>query len=154
MRLTFQKGLISERIRGVSPFQIIVTYELAVTFSSVNLGKWVLRNLFDAFVDEELKRDEIYRRNLQNPTSSVGIQRRNAPPPIALPTSLSSPTSTSFDTPSMVTPRPLNGVVPMTPSLSIGVATPSVPTSSLLAHVTAHLTPTAEEDSGMEKRHD
>ena len=33
MRSTFQKSSISERIRGVSPFfQIIVMYELAVTF--------------------------------------------------------------------------------------------------------------------------
>jgi WD repeat-containing protein 48 len=137
----------------VSPFQFLVMYELAVTTSSVNLGKWVLRNLFDAFLDEEIKRDETYRRNLLNPANSVGMQRRNAPPSIALPTSPSSPSSRSSETTSMVTPRPLNGVVPMTPSLSIGVATPSVTTSNPSSHAAGHLTPTAEEDPGMEKRH-
>jgi hypothetical protein len=39
MRLTFQKSSILERIRGVSPFQIIVMYELAVTFSFSQLGE-------------------------------------------------------------------------------------------------------------------
>jgi WD repeat-containing protein 48 len=113
----------------------------------------VLRNLFDAFLDEEIKRDETYRRNLQNPTNSAWVQRRNAPPSIVLPTSPSSSSSRSFETPSMMTPRPLNGVVPMTPGLSIAVATPNVTASNLSSHAAAHLTPTAEEESGVEKRH-
>ena len=125
---------------------------VALTLPQVNLGKWVLRNLFSALVDEEIRRDEIYRRSLLNSTTSGGLQRRNAPLSIALPTSPSSSSSRSFDTPSMVTPRPLNGVVPMTPGLAIVVATPGVPTNSLPSHTAGHLTPTAEEDAGMEKR--
>lgn len=112
----------------------------------------MLRNLFDTFLDEEIKRDEVYRRNLQNSTNSVGMQRRNAPPSIALPTSPSPPSSRSFETPSTVTPRPLNGLVLMTPSLSIGVATPTVTSSNPSSHAAGLLTPTAEEDSAMEER--
>lgn len=112
----------------------------------------MLRNLFSALVDEEIRRDEIYRRNLQNSTTSGGMQRRNAPPTITIPTSPSSVSSRSFDAASLVTPRPLNGLVPMTPGLSIGVATPAAPPSNLSSHVAAHLTPTAEEEAGMEKR--
>jgi WD repeat-containing protein 48 len=113
----------------------------------------MLRNLFEAFLAEEIRRDEIYRRNLQNPTGSAEMQRRNAPLSILLPTSPSSPSSRSFETSSMVTPRPQNGVVPITPGLSIAVATPSVPASNPSSHAAAQLTPTAEEDSGTEKRH-
>lgn len=112
----------------------------------------MLRNLFNSLVDEEIRRDEAYRRNFQNNTISAGMQRRNAPPSIALPSSPSDLSNKSADTPSMVTPRPLYGVVPMTPGLSIGVATPSVPANNLPSHMTGHLTPTAEEEAGMEKR--
>lgn len=127
-------------------------YKLALKSQAVNLGKWVLRNLFNSLIDEEIRRDEIYRRNLQSNTTSGGMQRRNAPPSIVLPGLPSASSNRSADNPSMVTPRPLYGVVPMTPGLSIGVATPNVPTTNASAHVAGHLTPTAEEEAGMEKR--
>ena len=40
----------------------------------------------------------------------------------------------------------------MTPGLSIGVATPGIPATNLPSQAAGHLTPTAEEEPGMEKR--
>lgn len=112
----------------------------------------MLRNLFNSLIDEEIRRDEVYRRNLQNGTPNGGMQRRNAPPSMVLPSSPSaSSNNRPADTSSMVPPRPLYGVVPMTPGLSIGVATPGVPASNLSSQLAGHLTPTAEEEAGLEK---
>ncbi|RMD43753.1 hypothetical protein DV735_g1314, partial [Chaetothyriales sp. CBS 134920] len=52
----------------------------------INLGKWVLRNLFASLLEEEIERDTVYRRDLQrrpNPRSP-GL-RANAPASIELP---------------------------------------------------------------------
>lgn len=107
-----------------------------------------MRNLFAAFVDEEIKRDEVYRRTLRTGISSGGLHRQNAPFSIVLPTS----SDGTSDTTSITTPRQLNGLVPMTPGMSIGIATPGLPNilqSSLAAN---HLTPTTEEHTGLEDK--
>lgn len=89
----------------------------------INLGKWVLRHIFSRLVDEMIKRDESYRKELNDNIIKKSGQRANAPTSIQLPTS---PTGERQDTPgSAVTPR-ANGIsYPMTPGMGIGIATPA-----------------------------
>ncbi|OAL29984.1 hypothetical protein AYO22_01890 [Fonsecaea multimorphosa] len=109
----------------------------------INLGKWVLRNLFSKLVDEEIARDEAYRSTLQNSVSAPtpsGIVRPGAPTSIKLPESVGTTPMVSPGT--VVTPRASNGfsMVPATPGFVIGAATPG------FAPLTATLPPTAEEE--------
>ncbi len=114
----------------------------------VNLGKWIMRNLFTALIDEEIKRDEAYRKVLlakhQRPS---GLQRGNPPLSILMPGSGMS----SGD--SQPTSRPVDGsyLVPSTPGLSIGVATPGILPAHGPSFPPGHLPPTAEEDRGSEQ---
>lgn len=107
-----------------------------------------MRNLFTALVDEEIKRDEFYRRTFRAPTASGGFHRQNAPLSIILPGQVGSLSAGTIETGSITTPRQANGLVPMTPGMSIGVATPGLPTALHSSHTASHLTPTAEEEVG------
>ncbi|KAF1980776.1 WD40 repeat-like protein [Aulographum hederae CBS 113979] len=112
----------------------------------INLGKWILRYLFANLIDEEIKRDEVFRTNLLEERTQ-GIQRANAPGSIKLPPAvLNSWTHTGPGSGSTL--RPMNGwqLPAATPGLQIGVATPG-PQVAALTHVNSHsvLTPTAEE---------
>ncbi|KAL9059201.1 MAG: hypothetical protein Q9206_001591 [Seirophora lacunosa] len=92
----------------------------------INLGKWILRYLFARLVEEELARDEVYRRQLQLKYSRK-IQRAPAPPVIQLPSSKLGPKQNLRpENDSLITPRASDGnqVPMMTPGLGIGVATP------------------------------
>ncbi len=114
---------------------------LSANVPTVNLGKWVLRNLFSKLIDEEIKRDEAHRSTLRNPTTSTGLVRPGAPTSIAMPESAE---ATPMVSPGQIlTPRASNGnaLVPPTPSLAIGAATPG------FAPLSMTLPPTAEEDS-------
>jgi WD repeat-containing protein 48 len=114
---------------------------------AVNLGKWIMRNLFTALIEEEIRRDESYRKELlAKRQQSKGLQRGNAPLSISMPVS----ELTSGDSES--TPRPLGGsyLVPNTPGLSIGVATPILP-ANVATLLPIQLSPTAEEDRGSEQ---
>ncbi|KAF7512154.1 hypothetical protein GJ744_002316 [Endocarpon pusillum] len=114
----------------------------------INLGKWVLRNLFAALIEEEIKRDEAYRKELlAKHHRPNGLQRGNAPLSIMMPGSAVS----SND--SQPTPRPLGGscLIPGTPGLSIGVASPSGAPNHVSSLPPNHLQPTAEEDHGSEQ---
>ncbi|OAP64923.1 hypothetical protein AYL99_00895 [Fonsecaea erecta] len=110
----------------------------------INLGKWVLRNLFSKLVDEEIARDEAYRRTLQSPVVAAptpsGLIRPGAPTSIKLPESVGTTPMVSPGT--VVTPRASNGfsMVPATPGLAIGAATPG------FAPLNTMLPPTAEEE--------
>lgn len=108
----------------------------------VNLGKWVLRNLFSRLIDEEIARDEAHRRTLEKkitPPPSTGLVRPGAPTSIAMPEAAgAAPESTPGNA---VTPRANgHGKVPATPGLAIGAATPG------FAPLSATLPPTAEEE--------
>ncbi|KAH8601295.1 WD repeat protein-like protein [Bisporella sp. PMI_857] len=84
----------------------------------INYGKWVLRHLFSNLIDEIIKRDEAYRKELNENVKKAG-QRNNAP------LSIQMPTSDFMDgLGSTVTPRANGNSVPMTPGMGIGVATP------------------------------
>jgi WD repeat-containing protein 48 len=107
-----------------------------------------MRNLFTALIEEEIRRDENYRKDLLAKRHRPnGLQRGNAPLSILMPVS----GVTSGD--SQFTPRPLGGsyLVPNTPGLSIGVATPVAPPALVSSLLPIQLPPTAEEDRGSEQ---
>lgn len=85
----------------------------------VNLGKWILRHIFSNLIDEMIKRDESYRKEL-NDKINKGGQRAGAPTSIQLP-----PGGWSEIGASATTPRANGNSYPMTPGLGIGVATPA-----------------------------
>jgi len=88
----------------------------------INLGKWVLRHIFSRLVDEMIKRDEAFRKEL-NESIKKNVQRANAPISIQMP---SSPMTSWQDTSgSAITPRANGNSYPMTPGMGIGVATPA-----------------------------
>lgn len=87
----------------------------------VNLGKWILRHIFSNLVDEMIRRDEKYRKDL-NENVRKGGQRSNAPTSIQLP---SSPALGWPDSVGSATPRANGNSFPMTPGMGIGVATPA-----------------------------
>lgn len=85
----------------------------------VNLGKWILRHIFSNLIDEMIKRDEIYRQEL-NDKMNKGGQRTGAP------TSIQLPSGNWSDIGASVTTTRANGIsYPMTPGMGIGVATPA-----------------------------
>ncbi|KAK7403457.1 hypothetical protein QQX98_010778 [Neonectria punicea] len=91
----------------------------------ISLGKWILRYLFAGLIDEEIKRDEAYRQNLNE-----GVEARQAAAAAAAaaaPLSISLPTSTlpGWENAGQVaTPRASGQYPPITPGLAIGLATP------------------------------
>ncbi|KAI9886107.1 MAG: hypothetical protein M1823_002067 [Watsoniomyces obsoletus] len=94
----------------------------------INLGKWVLRYLFSALIDEEIRRDDAFRSTLISAQRSEAVRspRMDAPRSIQLPSTLFPGwPSPANDTPGM-TPRAVNGsYIPPTPGMAIGAATPA-----------------------------
>ena len=121
----------------------------------VNLGKWVLRYLFANLVNEEIRRDEIYRTRL--PTTSHqtnGLYRDGAPLLTHRPlTRRPDLDKDREDSESVITPRAVNGQYPApTPGLGIGIATPGTVATNHNILVQNHLPSTIEEGSTLEKR--
>ena len=93
----------------------------------INLGKWVLRYLFAGLIDEEIQRDEIYRKQLDMSRTKEhlppkGLNLGPLPPLKVEPLSRS-----SEDGESITTPKALpNGVSVATPGFSIGIASPGL----------------------------
>jgi WD repeat-containing protein 48 len=103
----------------------------------INLGKWVLRNLFGTLIDEEIRRDASHRKTMRAEGSiPTGSLRPNAPRNIAMPETSTGTAMISPET--MTTPRANNGntLYPTTPGLAIG----SQP-----------LSPRAEDDNPLDK---
>jgi len=89
-----------------------------LTRDAVNLGKWILRHIFSNLIDEMIKRDEAYRKELNDNVKKSG--RANAPTSIQLPTD-----GGSWSDNSALTPKGNGYSYPMTPGMGIGVATPA-----------------------------
>ena len=105
----------------------------------INLGKWVLRNLFASLLDEEIRRDEAYRQTVRKGAAAPGTPlRTNAPTGLGLPDSSMEAPMISPET--MTTPRAGNGnsLPPTTPGLSI------MPGQ-------APLSPRPDEENGLDK---
>lgn len=115
----------------------------------VNLGKWVLRWLFGDLIEEELRRDEAYRKSIAAKAAEL---QANAPGSTdsSLGQAPRTPGSQGLPDASPATLRPVNGLQanPTTPSLNIGLATP---TPNALA---SHLSPNEEEGSNVGLGHD
>jgi WD repeat-containing protein 48 len=112
----------------------------------INLGRWVLRYLFDNLIDEEIRRDENFRAKLfSSRYPTFAMERKPVPGPgqLAMPAppklmswfdATSAPTSES-------TLKPTNGFhFPQTPGLAIGLATPG-PSVALPRINPPHLNP-------------
>jgi WD repeat-containing protein 48 len=93
-----------------------------LTVQLVNLGKWILRHIFSNLIDEMIKRDEVYRTELNENVKKSG-QRINVPTSIQIPAS--SATGWQDGLGSALTPRANGNPYPMTPGMGIGVATPA-----------------------------
>ncbi|KAH0559484.1 hypothetical protein GP486_004004 [Trichoglossum hirsutum] len=118
----------------------------------INHGKWVLRYLFSNLIDEEIRRDNLYRKSIVDQRER--FQRSNAPHSIQLPSS----TTPVWQDPSIrpgspITPKAINGhnYPPTTPGMAIGVATPGVVSPAQSTHMDGHLPPTAEEEPESDK---
>ncbi|KAG9256703.1 uncharacterized protein F5Z01DRAFT_483536 [Emericellopsis atlantica] len=89
----------------------------------ISLGRWILRSLFANLIDEELKRDEVYRAALNEGVEKRQVaSRANAPTSIPLPPQ----NMAGWETPDQTTTPRANGLhMPTTtPGLAINQATP------------------------------
>lgn len=110
--------------------------------------------MFDGLIEEELKRDDIYRRDLLATQRPHHIQRTNKPSGLQLPP-LHGHTFTNgrAEDDFSITPRAVNGIAypAVTPGLSIGVATPFPGTTSHSSTIAKQL-PTASEENPAPER--
>ncbi|KAJ6440794.1 WD repeat protein [Purpureocillium lavendulum] len=92
----------------------------------ISLGRWILRYLFANLIDEEIKRDELYRQKLNDEVEKrLAVRRANAPTAIDLP----EPSLEGHE--EVTTPRANGAQLHLpTPGLGIGLATPG-PSGSL-----------------------
>ncbi|SMR58474.1 unnamed protein product [Zymoseptoria tritici ST99CH_1E4] len=117
----------------------------------VNLGKWVLRYLFDGLIQEEIRRDEVLRNQLINAPTKQTLQREGAPSSIQIPSGGTNGWHAgSSAAQSTTTLKPgINGsAVPVTPGWNIGLATPgSVNSPTHTKIVPTTLASTTEESA-------
>jgi WD repeat-containing protein 48 len=109
------------------------------------LGKWILRYLFDNLIDEEVKRDEAFRKQLLD-AKRQSIERSRLQSNIQIPSNNITNWKDAASGPaSSTTLRPTNGFQPPpnTPGLAIGLATPN-PLQQTTSQATA-LSSSAEE---------
>lgn len=126
----------------------------------INLGKWVLRNLFAKLIEKEIACDATYRRQLAAKDARIPrLQREKAPSSIQLPIlSLGDPQSVKDgDGASSITPKAAPNTHlthnATTPGLAIGVATPHL--MSIGSHnvvSTKSLLPATDDRSASDKR--
>ncbi|KAI1366371.1 WD repeat-containing protein [Xylaria arbuscula] len=89
----------------------------------INLGRWILRYLFARLIDEEIKRDEVYRRKLnESAEKRLTATRAEIPGPLSIP-SINGQSESALSSP-VTTPRGTGPNLLATPGLGIGVATP------------------------------
>ncbi|CAO2650772.1 Nn.00g020640.m01.CDS01 [Neocucurbitaria sp. VM-36] len=118
----------------------------------INLGKWILRYLFSNLIDEEIKRDEVFRADLLKQKEEA--PKPNRPTNIQLPDrSINGWKDASSGPTSGSTIKASNGFhLPHTPGLAIGLATPMAAPQSAgrNSQHNPYLTPTTEEGSQLE----
>ncbi|PNY25618.1 WD repeat protein [Tolypocladium capitatum] len=98
-------------------------YKLTNLPCTVSLGRWILRYLFSNLIDEEIKRDESYRRRLNEEVEKRhGTRRATAPSSIDIP----QPNTPGWEGADQVTTPRANGsqISTPTPGLGIGIAVP------------------------------
>jgi WD repeat-containing protein 48 len=106
------------------------------------LGKWVLRYLFSNLIDEEIRRDEDYRKMLEKTRQDrERLRLENAVTKITIPSPILSSSDSNERGGPAVTPlaKPAAGgytLFPLTPSMGIGLATPSSANASNVPFIT------------------
>lgn len=104
----------------------------------VNLGRWILRHLFAALLDEEIRRDQDFRSRLMpESTTSRDVTRPRPAMTLDIPSRPSNPFHHATSPESQLANGDRNAL--MSPGLAIGVATPTSglsPTSSTAAPFT------------------
>lgn len=122
----------------------------------INLGKWVLRYLFDNLISEEIRRDEDFRQNLLAAHERQALLRDNAPTSIEMPqVQMNGWHAGSSAAQSTTTLKPgVNGTtkVPATPGLNIGLATPGIVSPTSQPRMTPALASTGEDGAPLEQR--
>lgn len=101
---------------------------LTLVYLTVNLGKWVLRYLFDGLIQEEIERDAEYRKTLKIEVDETPhLYPQEVPDSASIPTIVRQDSTGRFTQPGspMGMMRAPNGAPLMTPGLSIGVGTPN-----------------------------
>ncbi|CAJ2510702.1 Uu.00g063270.m01.CDS01 [Anthostomella pinea] len=116
----------------------------------INLGRWILRYLFAKLIDEEIRRDEVYRQKLNG-----SVEQRQAATRLNPPMSITIPTSNSHawnqsDSP-VATPRANGSNYPMTPTLGIGFATPGGYLPGVSEKVATPISPNGKRLSNMSR---
>ncbi|KAJ2980305.1 hypothetical protein NUW58_g6977 [Xylaria curta] len=92
----------------------------------INLGRWILRYLFARLIDEEIKRDEVYRKKLNETVEKrLAATRIDPPQPLSIPAIDTTRSWQSAGSP-VTTPRANGSSLLATPGLGIGAATPAV----------------------------
>lgn len=134
MRLIYQIPRDSEMIKGVC-FALLASLKSMLT-AIVNLGKWILRWLFNPLVEAEVKRDEEYRAEAITKGEEIARQYSANLSPMDIPAG-DVPRSLNIPIPhhsSNMTARPGNDSFgsPTTPGFGIGFAnTPGTLASSI-----------------------
>ncbi|KAI1825165.1 WD repeat-containing protein [Xylaria intraflava] len=105
----------------------------------INLGRWILRYLFAGLIDEEIKRDKIYREKLNDSVEKRRAAARINPSgssPVAVVNSQGRKLGGSI-----TVPRTNGSSAMVTPGLSIGAATPASPLPGVPENVSTPLSP-------------
>lgn len=145
MKLNSRMAKNTRQTKGVS--SLILIKNQILTISTVNLGKWILRWLFNDLIEEEIRRDAVQRQTIAAKAAENQALRANAPSSIDLPPR--TPGSQGVVDGSSATPRVTNGVHnPITPGLNIGLATPGATSYA------SPLPPTEEESSSTRLSHE
>ncbi|KAI4214889.1 MAG: hypothetical protein LQ351_002602 [Letrouitia transgressa] len=125
------------------------------TDQRINLGKWILRYLFASLIDEEMVRDEIFRKKLTvSSRQSSSIQRVISPPVVSMP-STTKPRSwlhEQVEDDSLITPRAVDGNLQAAASPGIGVAATHPSASNQNTQSQKHVQAGADEGSRLEKK--
>jgi WD repeat-containing protein 48 len=121
----------------------------------INLGKWVLRNLFANLIDEEVRRDNEFRQNLlaeyerQKLAASPSNPMKIELPPLKINSwrgNASGPSSAAT-----VKASATSGKMPFTPGFGIGLATPAVASPIKTSAALNALSPSVESRTSSEQ---
>ncbi|KAM3424680.1 hypothetical protein BST61_g6667 [Cercospora zeina] len=115
----------------------------------INLGKWVLRYLFNDVIEEEIRRDETFRSHLLCAKEQQKLPRENAPTSIDLPQQNTNGWHPDANgAASASTLRPGGNGAAVTASLGIGLASPGAVNAPAHARHAPPSAMTAEEGGG------
>jgi WD repeat-containing protein 48 len=153
MQTSYSQRSRSTSAKTIAVCRLLGSHVRARLTTPVNLGKWILRYLFSNLIDEEIRRDEIFRADLTK--EKEGTIRPGRPTNIQLPAmDINGWQGASSGPDTETTIKGNSGFqLPHTPGLAIGLATPMLPPHSAQrnSQQNPYLTPTTEEGSQLER---